>query len=73
MAVDTQYKRLSITHMLVPSMPAGGQPTGLINQADRQDMMWMYRGLSAGGTTFQRIRARVVGDRYRAYAGDNGA
>ena len=44
--MHTQSKRLSMIHILVPSMPAFGDPNNaVISQADRQDFIWLYRGI----------------------------
>ena len=46
--MHTQSKRLSMIHILVPSMPAFGDPnSAVISQADRQDFIWLYRGIIA--------------------------
>ena len=47
MAFDTQAERLSIAHLLLPCYPSTGWPDGDIDQADRQDFIWLYRGLLA--------------------------
>lgn len=64
MAIDSQIKRLSITHLLIPSYPAGGHADSTVDQADRQDFMWMYRGLLAIAVARVKARFRPLGDRY---------
>ena len=48
MAIDTDEKRCSTTHLLVPSMVPAQFPDGVMTQADRQDSAWVYRGILAG-------------------------
>lgn len=55
MAVDSKEKRCSATHQLVPGLPKAMFPDGVIAQSDRQDVAWVYRGITAytpdlGGT-----------------------
>lgn len=50
MAVDSAAKRASVTHFLVSSMPKGVIPGGSVDQADRQDASWAYRGILAAVT-----------------------
>lgn len=47
MAVDTMQKRASATLFMNPSQAKGVVPGGAVDQADRQDVIWAYRGILA--------------------------
>lgn len=47
MAVDSMAKRASATLFMNPSQAKGVVPGGAVDQADRQDVVWMYRGILA--------------------------
>ncbi len=47
MAIDTDEKRCSTTHLLVPCLVPAQFPDGVMTQADRQDSAWSYRGILA--------------------------
>ncbi len=46
MAIDTEAKRASATHFLVPSWTQLVFPDGTIDAGDRQASAWCYSGIS---------------------------
>ena len=47
MAVDSMAKRASATLFMHFGQARGVVPGGSVDQADRQDVVWMYRGILA--------------------------
>jgi len=47
MAIDSQKKRMSATMFLMPGYAKAIDPDGVHTQADRQEIAWVYSGISA--------------------------
>jgi len=45
--MNTKAKRRSAIHTLLPFFPGIGEPDGSIDQGDRQESVWVYRGILA--------------------------
>ncbi len=70
MAVDTFAKQLSLIHILSPSQPAVPLPSATaIAAADRQDFIWLYRGVLASAPpadVLYRLTVFLMSDKYEA-------
>ena len=69
MAIDSAAKRSSVLGVLLPCSPRYIAPDSSIDQGDRQDVSWVYRGILAGAAAvmaLQRIHSYVMQSRYSA-------
>ena len=64
MAIDTENKRRSAVQNALPFLAVLPVADGSLNQADRQHVSWLYRGiLAAGGAAAARSRMLLLGVR----------
>lgn len=60
MALDTRNKRASACFPLMPWRAMLPAPDGAINQGDRQQVVFLYSGILAGGTVADTGRGAIV-------------
>ena len=60
MAIDTAAKRQSAAFFGCPIFPQTLIPDGSINAADRQDLVWQYRGIAASALSYAEISVESI-------------
>lgn len=65
MALDSAAKRCSALHFLMPGYAKAVIPAGTVDQADRQDVIWCYRGISAAALVTLIVRFFALDPKYQ--------
>lgn len=64
MAIDSRQKRESACFFGLTCRPRTIEPDGTISQADRQDIVGFYRGISAEALAVVRVFVRDLAEKY---------